>query len=112
MNTKIAVLIPGRTDLYKGIYRLARKLKSDYTTSNFNKLKNLIQNDLVRQVIIIKGSSKHTADTAYDELKKLNKNVKYILVDSWLWPVEKPDRSILLPGESTEELVKHIKEHL
>jgi len=44
----------------------------------------------------------------YEELKKLNKNVKYVLVDSWPWAVKKPDRAVLLPGTSTEELIKQI----
>ena len=105
MNTKTVVLIPGRTDLHKGIYRFARKLKCSYITVNFNKVKNLVQNNLVKQVIIIKGSNKHAADVVYKELKKLNKNIRYVLVDSWLWPVKKPDCSVLLPGSSTKEFI-------
>ena len=112
MNTKTAVLIPGRTDLHKGIYRLARRLKCDYMTVNFNKLKNLVQNDLVKQVVILKGSNKHAANTVYAELKNLNKDVRYILVDSWLWAVKDPDYSILLPGPSTEKIIEQIKGQL
>jgi len=108
MNKKTAVLIPGRTDLYRGIYSLARKLKSDQITVSFNKLRNLVQKNLVKKVIIIIGSNDLGALTAYEELKKLNKNVKYILVDSWPWAVKKPDRAVLLPGTSTEELIKQI----
>jgi hypothetical protein len=108
MNKKTAVLIPGRTDLYRGIYRLARRLKCAYTTTNFNKLKNLVQSNLVEKVIIIIGSREYTMAAVYEELKKLNKNVKYVLVDSWPWAVKKPDRAVLLPGTSTEELIKQI----
>jgi hypothetical protein len=108
MDKKTAVLIPGRTDLHRGIYSLARKLKSDYITVNFNRLRNLVQKDLVKKVIIIIGSNDHGALTAYDSLKKLNKNVKYILVDSWPWTVKKPDHMVLLPGTSTKKLIKQI----
>lgn len=108
MNKKTAVLIPGRKDLYEGIYRLARKLKSDHITVNFNRLKNLIQENLVEQVIIIGGSNEHTADTAYKKLKAIDKNIKCVVVDGWLLPVKKPDRAVLMPGSSTVELIKQI----
>jgi hypothetical protein len=109
MKTKTAVLIPGRNDLHRGIYRLARKLNCDTITVNFNKVRNLVEKDIVKQVIIIGGSSKLTTDTVYRELKKLNKkDVKFILVDSWPWKVKKPDRTVLLPGSSTECLIKKI----
>jgi hypothetical protein len=109
LKTRTAVLLPGRSGVYEGLYGLARKVKSGTTTVKYNKIKSLVEKDLVDRVILMEGSDQYTIDAVYKELKRVNRRVRYVLVDSREWPVDEQDRMVLLPGESIDRLVEEIE---
>jgi hypothetical protein len=109
MNNKTAILIPGTDGLYKGIKEIALTLKPKLVTDNYNRVADLLKNDILDYVVIIEGSSKSTAYGVYKYLKRINKRVKFVIVDGWDYKIRKKDKMIFLPGPSNKQIVDEIR---
>jgi hypothetical protein len=63
----------------------------------------------IKKVLIIQGSRQIPLHEAYEALKKINPKVRFIIMDSWIWPVRKSDQMILLP---VTDMIKTIKDNI
>jgi tyrosyl-tRNA synthetase len=108
---KAIILIAGTTGWYEETYRLAKRaIKNTDTriTSNVKKVQNLMKGAL-EKVLIINGSRGFSTLETYHAIKntKSKNKIKITVLDSWKWPLNKPDKMILLPTKSLIETIQN-----
>jgi hypothetical protein len=106
---KIAILVPGTTGLYYGIYQAAKKASRGraFVTSRFQRVEIEVKSGSLSKVIIIEGSMGRkksdpfiSAPLVRDILKRINRKIKYVIMDSWPWK-----GAILLTGRDTVQAI-------
>jgi hypothetical protein len=105
---KSIILIAGRKTEEE--YRLAKratKNTSTLITSSIKKVQNLMRWGNLEKVIIIMGS--RSFRETYNAIKatKSKNKIKISVLDSWKWPLDKPDKMILLPTKSLTETIQN-----
>jgi hypothetical protein len=113
------ILIPNRTGWFSAHYKIARKAIKGTNAILTSSLKEALlltagsyawrSKYCVTRVIIIQGSPRLSAFYRYQQLKKINSNIRFIVMDSWSWKLRKSDRMILLPGNMAKTIRKYSK---
>lgn len=123
MDTKTAILIPGTTGLYKGVYQAAKcaaKKKAAMVTTRLSLVEALLRLHSLSKVVIVMGAHGRRKDDrgtgnainaadAYQTLKAvdvkgfISGKVKIIVMDGWLW--KGIPGQILLTGKNTIQAI-------
>jgi hypothetical protein len=112
MSTKTAILVPGTAGLYAGIYKAAKYAakKRALVTTRLSLVEALLRLHSLSKIVVIMGArgrrkddkgpnSMVSAPDIYQSLKAIDKKVKIVVMDGWLW--SNIPGQVLLTGKDT-----------